>query len=230
MSRIVIWSGGYDSTLLLHRELQDHKEATAWSFIMPGISQHKLHSEHVVRERYKKYMQETLSKFKLSHQVINIGYDNFNNIPEGCFSQQTFWTLFSAWFAPKDSTIIFGFHKGDDFWRMHEKVDWMRTYIEQIMEKKITFEYPLQCTPKWQIVHDIKNYGLEENVWTCENPPIPMSECGECTTCTILRQAKSEIEYRLKNNLLSEPEPVKAEEKMTVDAADVIVDPASEKK
>lgn len=57
-----------------------------------------------------------------------------------------------------------------------------------------------------------------------------MSECGECTTCTILRQAKSEIEYRLKNNLLSEPEPVKAEEKMTVDAADVIVDPASEKK
>lgn len=203
--KIFIWSGGYDSTLLLTKHLMEHEEATAWSFIMPGISQEKLHSEHNARERYKEYIKEKIPNCVLNHQVINIGYDNFRASPGGCLQQQTFWLLFSAWYAPKDSTIVLGFHKGDDFWLMHDKINWSMSYIFQIMEKTVNFEYPLQFTPKWKIVDEIHRMGLRDYVWTCERPPIPMSPCSECPPCFNLRQALNEIEYQDKKNRNNDP-------------------------
>ncbi|MBF0554297.1 MAG: 7-cyano-7-deazaguanine synthase [Nitrospirae bacterium] len=205
MGRIVVWSGGYDSTLLLTRELMENKSITAWSIIMPGISQEKLHSEHIVRERYKEFIAKKLPKAKIDHHEINIGYDFFRTSPGGSFPQQAFWALFASWFAHDGDEIIFGFHRGDEFWKFYEKAGYASEYICGIMDKQIKFLYPLKTTSKWQIVSQINRMGLRDYVWTCEGPPIPMSVCGTCDSCANLRQANAEIEYRIKKCKMKEP-------------------------
>jgi len=192
--RLVVWSGGYDSTLVLWNELIKNKEAHAISFLLPNVSSMKQSSEMVCRERFKDRAIE--NGFKLHHKTVAITYDDFMIQDIGIYPLQMLWLMLGMWMASAKTTLIYGYVKRDDFWMNEDKFMSLIKHINDIMDKKIEIEFPLRETSKYEIYKNIYGLKLEDCVWTCEIPASPMVPCGKCESCIKLELAKKEIEIR----------------------------------
>jgi 7-cyano-7-deazaguanine synthase in queuosine biosynthesis len=195
--RIVIWSGGYDSTLCLWKELQMYKEATAWSFEWSCIDKIKRESEKVVRNRFKEKIKR--KGWNLKHEIIKIEHNIF---PYGVSVMQAcMFVPMSIYLAPNNSTIIFGFCWKDDFWMYCKQFEDLKQKQSELMSKNVELEYPIANLKKFQVIDEIKYFRLSRCVWTCEQPRKVMKECGRCETCLnknfALRELKTRIEKKL---------------------------------
>lgn len=191
--RIVVWSGGYDSTLVLMTQLEEYKEVTALSFILPGVDSVKMATESIMRERFKRKLPD---KYKLRHNVITVCYDNQISFPSRLYTQQLYWLSMGMYFAPKDSVLSFGYIHGDDIWQEFNKFKALEKSINSITGKNITVEYPAKWCKKYDVYKGIYERELEDCVFTCEAPIIPCEPCGKCEPCIKLEMAKKEIEFR----------------------------------
>lgn len=192
--RTVIWSGGYDSTLVLWEELLKNKEARAVSFVLPGLSTNKILSEQMARERFKKKVVE--KGWKLSHSVVTLSYDWQDFRIGGGYPQQTLWLMLGVWFANDKDTLLYGYIKRDDYWMEENKFTSLAGWIKSTMEKEVTLEFPLRSIHKHEVYRKILGYGLEDCVFSCEDPKVVSEPCGKCEPCIKLAVTKKEIEIR----------------------------------
>ena len=194
--RIVVWSGGYDSTWILYDELKRHKEISAWSFTLPGVSGLKMTCERLVRERFVSWISSAHKKFDIDYKVIDLVYDNLHVWPQGTYPQQLSWTIIASIFAPNNSTLIFGFHRGDQFFELHDRLYEASIKICKCMDKTISWEFPLQYVTKHQIIREVYQHDLNRFCWTCENPNALLEPCGVCESCWNNRVAVEECKMR----------------------------------
>lgn len=109
---VVIWSGGYDSTLLLNR-LCSSGENNVWAFSIDWdmIDDNKRVMEKRVRSRYKRLFESRGHHF--SYRTIQVTSDmssSAGNIP-----QALMWLGVVLPYLPSVSNLYFGYHRGDDF-------------------------------------------------------------------------------------------------------------------
>lgn len=195
--RIVIWSGGYDSTLCLWNELQKNKQVEAWSFVWTSIDPSKNLAEHNVREKFKKKVKKL--GYIINHKIINLRHEDI--IPEGySVMQASMFVPLTVFLAPLDSTIVFGFHWKDDYWAFSERFNEVIKSQCSVMNKNVELEFPLRNYKKWEIIRDIKVLKLEKYVWTCEFPLHNMKPCGNCEPCINKKLALYENKIRNGNN------------------------------
>jgi hypothetical protein len=204
--RIIFWSGGYDSTLLVHQEVLKYIEegpikrsdvlqgaVKTWTLDWSLIEPKKTKSEELCRKSFIDYAREVY-KVEIDNRVIQC-----NNFPDpgGSGVLQASWFIpLCTYLAPSESTIVFGFHAGDDFWQHWGPLDYVRHYLAEAMEKKVTFEFPLKTFRKWWIVKEIRSAGLERFCWTCEDPKEIMQPCGKCIPCVNMKLTDYEIGLR----------------------------------
>lgn len=192
--RIVLWSGGYDSTLALAKELEEYGNAEAWTIECDrfglGLQQS---AEATAMLRFKERAKKT--KLKLTHNRVRVDMGAIN--PGGdCCMQSALFIPLSVYLAPKTATLIFGFHYKDDHWKYDYQFGLMRLYQSEMMDKDVRFENPLRGYHKYEIVEEIKEAGLTKCVWTCENPTRKVRACGKCEKCIALKLAKHEAILR----------------------------------
>jgi 7-cyano-7-deazaguanine synthase in queuosine biosynthesis len=193
--RIVFWSGGYDSTLLVWKEAQRAKDdrtevVSTWSLRWDRLDEKKMESERLCREAFTEFV-----KSELKVTIVNKSIDFKHEInPGGDGSMQAaLFVPLCAYLAPEDSTILFGFHKGDDYWQTWHTFDYVRRYIAESMHKEVSFEFPLQGMKKYVVIQEIRRLGLERFCWTCETPDGVMRECGNCIPCRNKKVAEFEM-------------------------------------
>lgn len=190
--RIVIWSGGYDSTLCLYRELKKHNYVEAWSFVWDEIDSIKTKCERKVQKEFKKKIKHL---GKINHKIIKIEHNSI--VPYGYTVMQAALFLPTVtYLAPNNSTIVWGFVWKDDFWYYCDRFEGLRQMQCGVMHKDVVFEYPLISTKKYEVIKEIENLQLSDCVWTCESPISFMKSCGECEPCITRKLAKEEQKIR----------------------------------
>lgn len=195
--RVVVWSGGYDSTYALVEELRKYGCAECWTFKFPGYNEEKFKKEETARNKFKKYVKKL--GWKIIHHVIEVNSDIY---PSGNLPQQLFWLNLSLLYARKETTLIFGYIKKDDYFEFKEKMEKIKENINKIMYKEVKFEYPLKYKNKWEVVKNIRDAGFEKFVWTCEGIDKDSKKpCGKCVPCDSLKVANIMIKLNKKKEI-----------------------------
>jgi len=188
--RVIVWSGGYDSTLILLNELINYGCAVCWTFKFKGYSQEKYKKEEECRNKFKKWAKT--KGWKIQHEKIEVQSTIY---PKGLLPQQYHWINLLLAYGGNDTKFILGFHLRDYFFQY--KCNYLNILKETnvCMNKNIKLEFPFEFKDKWEIVRDVRENGIEKFVWTCEGIEKGNKPCGVCTPCNILRICNSEIEY-----------------------------------
>jgi len=191
--RIVIWSGGYDSTLCLWNELSKNKCVEVWSFDWECIGSIKTKCEFKVMRKFKVKVKR--KGWKINHKIIKLNHSKIT--PEGnCVMQAAMFLPLVNYLAPSDSVVIWGFHWKDDYWSYNDRFCKIKDDQNNLMNKNVKYEFPLIGMKKWQIVDDIKRLNLENCVWTCERPLGILKPCGVCDPCINYKLALYEKRIR----------------------------------
>ncbi len=199
MSRILIWSGGYDSTWILINEIVNNRNIDeCWSFNFNRIDESKMKIEKERREQIISFLK--LKGF----ETPKCREFDLNGLQDGIFNgnlpQQHIWAVLTSIMSDEKDVFLFGFHRKDHFWKISTNLNEVRVALNKSQNKDVKWEFPLESKDKYEIVMDILATPiLNELVWTCELPILKNGEifpCGECEPCINLETAKLEAKLR----------------------------------
>ena len=166
---IVIWSGGYDSTLVLNTLCSENPKKSIWAYSIEWdmIDDLKTKKEKEARKNYLSYAKS--KGYTLSHRTICIKADM--GVEHHGYAQGLAWLSFGIPYLPENVKLYFGYYNDDAFWRYRMGI---LTYVNaaaKISNRTIALEYPLQYMSKCDILRELEEQGVPQScVWTCENP------------------------------------------------------------
>jgi len=198
-NQFVIWSGGADSTLLLHELAERYGTkrypVKAISIRHDLVDNCKQNAESLKRQLFlAKAKSEGLHIDNLEITVSLKGFDKFRVYNHG-IGQAPIWIANIPHYLADEDYLHFGYIKGDDFW--FHKEDFTKTLDSTfaLMGKKVEARYPLQYMTKTQILMELEKRGLSNMYVSCQILNEDGSDCGHCASCVSIRNAKLEIEY-----------------------------------
>lgn len=202
---LVLYSGGCDSTIVLHDLLKERIQNYSASNItalainhaqVPANTQNKAARLSFIEEMKSRELDKCFH-----YQEVNIdGSANVGGIGEYGLSQPIVWSTLAMLYIQNNETIYFGYHAGDDFWLHKNAFEDAIMNICKVCNKTIKIEYPLRQDNKSDIIKKLKSRGLYDMCWYCEYPVSSQSSskgyepCGNCVPCRTHRTALWQIE------------------------------------
>jgi len=191
---VVLFSGGCDSTLVLYDlAMQRLKNPQYYNLIALSIT-HDQVPALIQQQKAREKIKEEFIKRELSNYIQFIDIDIKQTGGGICHAsgimQPTIWiTTASLYVATKD-TIYLGYHKGDDYWMYKTEAELSLKNFCNIQDKReVSIEYPLSGMTKANIIRNLRDRGLYDLVWYCENPTSDDKPCGRCYPCEIHQTA-----------------------------------------
>ena len=184
--KIVIWSGGADSSLLLAETAIFCKSA--------GIPVHTI-TVNIDWLDPTKVQNEERSRRAFIGKMRELGYDNIEegsldihqnltfNMGRPTLTQQFTWEMISLSLCPKNSDVFFGFIKGDDVWHINNHRRRIFEESQAWQNTGLRMHDPYELIPKEDIYTRLHLMGLLEHTWTCESPSTLGHPCGFCHPC-----------------------------------------------
>lgn len=209
--KIVLFSGGFDSTLTLARLVKEAEENT---FICAVTIEHNLTGMQKLRREYEsqllilRELRKQFPKIKIDHEVIKvesnwISGDSYNSTG---LAQPILWLCNIIPLLEKKDTLYLGYNK-DDQAILHEKnIDDLISAACQIQEGKVIYtHWPLKYLSKTEVLKAlIEEFPyLVDFCTSCEAIRYEGEKvCGKCVPCTHLKEALFNIS--LDNNEVGE--------------------------
>lgn len=212
--RIIVWSGGADSTLILTNELLKQPRGTVSAITLEHVqigweTQRKM--QHKAREKYKRWIKKKHG-IAFEHRVVTVAlakntegsqfvgqYGLFLShifpyavpqpSPYGTHHQQSHY----QGGAPESNALLFGYIKKDEFW--HYKAEFKSAFSSLVAltgldQSRLTLEFPLEWMTKENVIVELNNLSIpNEAWWTCESSM--ETSCGTCPKCKDLQQCPS---------------------------------------
>lgn len=184
----VLYSGGCDSTLVLHEALligkEKHVTINTISFKSRQLGGADIEAKK--REQYFEYCKKSglpIGK-NLTICIDNEGSDGFQTGYASC-PQPAIWTYNLLVYLPTDSFVLTGYIHGDDFLTYDIYSKWFQIYngINHLFDKKIEFYCPLAFTSKNDVISGLRQNGIEKYTSYCEAPNSKGKPCGSCASC-----------------------------------------------
>lgn len=182
---VVIWSGGCDSTLLLHHIASQYgskdRPVIAISFEDPNLAELKVESEREARSKIGDKFEKldlNIDYHVVRHSNAILGYDKGGGLP-----QAYLWLTQALFYAPQDSTVYFGHVREDDYWHFHETFMSLVEVSNKLMNSNLSISLPLRFKHKSSVIKKLMDSDLYEDTWYCENPKQVGVPCGSCSPC-----------------------------------------------
>ena len=197
----VIWSGGLDSTMLLHelaKQSSEDREVYAISISHTHINKDKEKMESKARSTYMKFAKR--KGYHLTHFHIDI--DSEAHMYNSGANQACIWLFHALPYIWNYSTVHFGYVSGDEFWHHRNHfVSMFKDLISLRGEMDVCYSFDYEWTKKYQLLDKAKNQLPDGAFWYCEFPKkkgrrfVP---CGKCGCCK--RHAMAEYALSLEEN------------------------------
>lgn len=196
--KIIVWSGGADSTLLLAKALdRDAKlggpprRVAAITLDHHQLSQDQLRLQREAMARFKKW---ALAKKGWKFDVHPVKVSSKVYVPYGA-GQFSLWCshipLYAAGIAQDRShgedektEVQFGYVKRDIFWHVSDRFMAAFNALATLSEQhRLQAVFPLEWYEKTDVLDELHLYGVPRSCWwTCEEPKRnrPCGTCGKC--------------------------------------------------
>lgn len=191
---VVVWSGGYDSTLILDR-LCSSRDKNVWAFAVDWdmVDELKRKQEKTARERYREYAKT--KGYTFSYQTVTVSADM--SAGDLGLPQALAWVNYVAPYLPERAKVYFGYHRGDDFWAFSHLAKRILRIVALFGERRVQPVYPLKLLSKREIIHEFRQRGIPDScAWSCEEPKLTLeglvTPCGFCAPCLCKKLAELE--------------------------------------
>lgn len=177
---VVLWSGGYDSTIALYEEAKQsckNNPVIAVSINHANLTQSQHRMEKKARDKLMKEFKKR--GLHIKHHEIKVDTDL---ISDGNLNQPTWWLGTLVPFLPRDSIVVFGYIRGDDFWHINYEFKQAADWLCRTMYKKVKISFPNEFFNKQRILDELTEAKLFDLCWTCDKP-IKSKPCGNCSKC-----------------------------------------------
>lgn len=192
--KIVVWSGGADSTLILLDELLRTRGVgvVALTLEHPQINdapQRALQSR--ARLAFKRWLRKT-HQISFEHRQPQV------LLPKECFAGRyvgqhgLFLAHLFPYMAPQGAEkveVLFGYIRGDDHWHgRHEFRQAFSALADMAYAgPQMSLEYPLEWTRKEEVLDRLAKAKVPPEAWfTCDNP-VAGKACGRCLKCDAVK-------------------------------------------
>lgn len=190
--KIILWSGGFDSTALLMGMIEKYKddpniEIQCVSIDCLNCGENKIKRETEARKRILNYIHNKYD-VEIRNPIIRINYDNFNGSNDG-LAQPLIWLFSSLPLIPDNSTIYPGYICGDDALSCTEDLFNIVKDVSNLQHKTINLNLDMRYVRKYEIlIYLIKNHPDILDICTsCENPEVD-DKCNLCVPCSHLKE------------------------------------------
>ncbi len=194
--KVVVWSGGLDSTLLLAHELATQPRGGVKAITLAGhlqLPHDQLACERVARAEFKKWARARGWKFR--HETVRV--KTSGNIHNDV-GQSGIWLSHLMPYLQGGDTALFGYIRGDDFWH------WRHLFVaafgalaaSHFVGSSLLVNFPLEWHRKRDVVEGARLYRLPRRCWwTCEKPvgDERNRRCGRCSKCRESKRAKVDL-------------------------------------
>lgn len=186
---LVVWSGGCDSTLVLHDVAKEQGGARALSV---------RHFQVLAAEESAAARGKLLARFKkmglnIEHSTVKVDQEDSwvqGYHCDGGLAQPILWLSMAVSYLTEDEDLYFGYHKGDDFWTFSFPFADAFRALQKVRGGKGKLRYPLEHLHKADILKRLQALGLYRDCWYCETPRRkPGKRCGKCRPCITHRTA-----------------------------------------
>jgi len=186
--RLILWSGGCDSTLLLFDSLVSGKDVRTIA----------VNHDQVLACPYEKRARRRLIKefrargYKFPHCEMTIkAAQRGITLGDGAhgLAQPNIWLFAGTGYLNDGEELAVAYIRGDDIWHYMEWYKYAFTYLLAINMKSCDLVFPLEWMDKGEIVTKLKLEGLFEHVWYCELPRKDGRRCGKCASCKRMKNA-----------------------------------------
>ena len=187
---LLVWSGGCDSTLLLHDLVKDSTEnnpVKTIAIIHPQVAAMK--EQRSARKMVLKWMKK--NGHHIHHQEVEVKHtgelircNGSNGVAagNGGISQYTMWMFTALNYLDAEEDLYMGYIHGDDIWWYRHEIWESFRHLLYIMGKKGELKFPLGHMKKSKIIESLKERGLYNLIWYCETPN-KGKRCGRCEPC-----------------------------------------------
>ena len=192
---VVVFSGGFDSTLILVDLLEKGIKPRLLTFQCGqfGYNRH-FTSEIAAQEKILEYLakkydyEPNRDYMKLEGDII--GWSG----AEPSLFQQPFMLSMVSIGGRNNACYHFGYHRGDDFWSSSHNILAASEHLLAVAgQKNIMFSFPLQLLTKADIIRMLNYYHFPTDLCTFCYAPTYKGRCGECVACKTYDKAIDEI-------------------------------------
>lgn len=184
----VLYSGGCDSTLVLHKALliAKNRGVTINTVSFKSMQLGGADIEAKKREKYFEYCKKEALPIG-ENLTICIDNDGSNGFKTGYAScpQPAIWTYNLLAYLPTDSFVLTGYIHGDDYLTHDIYSKWYQIYngMNHLFDKKIEVYCPLAFTSKNEVISELRCHDIEKYTSYCEMPSSKGKPCGSCASC-----------------------------------------------
>ena len=212
---VVMWSGGYDSTLLVAKLLKEGRRVLALTFVNDAQSREQRIKEESARDELIPILQSLYPKgfehysMKVPHTDVPVEYYKYTDYDDSDTSetyqspvlsrqrncQPVLWLGSLAMYLPyipNGSEIIFSYIATDRTLVNLAHIEAVISSMANILDKNFVVKFPLRHYLKSSVLHELYdiNPKLFEACVSCEYPSFMYrKQCRICGCCTAVRDA-----------------------------------------
>jgi hypothetical protein len=221
--RVVIWSGGADSTLALAQSLQHflgdpkvvrpskrqkvcQNNVVALTLLTPDAgSPEQVEAEAQSRATFIRWADRHGWSFR--HETIKMDTGTCPTPHGPGVGQHVLWLMHLLPYALGFSgsgivQIVFGYIKRDQFWHTVHSFRAVIQWFADLTERDVRLRLPLEWHEKCQVLDELKALRVpDEAWWTCEEPVRRRGKlvpCNVCSKCVELRRAREDTKLKLR--------------------------------
>lgn len=192
---LVLWSGGFDSTLVLYDACVEAKKKDLAPVRAISINHEQVpaNREHQkARQRIFVCMKKRGLAFDWAEVNIST-WGTFKADGAAGMVQPGIWLPAAVPYLGPTEDLLTGWARGDDIFHYLNDICGAFEHHARLMGKTGLIQTPLEWTPKWEILRRLREARLVSLPWTCEEPK-DWRACGKCQPCRDLKTAR----YRLR--------------------------------
>lgn len=192
---VVVFSGGFDSTLILVDLLEKGIKPRLLSFQCRQFGENRhFTSEIAAQEKILEYLAKKYN-YEPNRDYIRLEGDMIGwTGAEPSLFQQPFMLSMVSMGGRNNACYHFGYHRGDDFWHSSHNILAAQEHLLAVAgQKNIMFSFPLQFLTKADIIRNLNHYHFPTELCTFCYSPTYKGRCGHCVACKTYEKAMSEI-------------------------------------
>lgn len=170
---LVLFSGGLDSSFLLHKLLQDGDVDVL--YVKGVLHDTKMEVEQVRRDEIISIAEKQTGNKVRNRYLVNLGEMPFGGMACHSFTQPSMWLMGALMISDSaiHSSLNVGYVMGDQISALLSNITaaWHNFQAFSKANEAIPLEFPLWQTSKQKILYDI-HPELVRKVWYCEKPRI----------------------------------------------------------
>jgi len=182
LTEIVLWSGGFDSTLVLHQLLEHYPNdhITAVSVINKDVAGDRLKQEKKAKIKLLKRLGD-----RVDYKEINITSDL-----TAITWQMPIWLSHVLPYLKDGDHLSMGYLSSDGYSFFSARENFKKAFDATMVlqgKKDTELVFPLEGWTKGNVIRDLKKNRLLKDCWYCGKPK-KGRPCGKCMKCVSVKR------------------------------------------